>query len=149
MHDVQGISLTCLFCEDIRLEPNGRSSIVGWYAHDVFTAPADVFPLLLSRFAGVLILRVPADFAVTKLKLEMYVGDELRYTVKPEDINLQGLLSEAKKLPAAADVQMLRVLMQFPNLQVDRPGRVFFRAEVNDVQVNSNPLDVRALPVAN
>lgn len=67
--------LTCLYCNDVRLEADGRSSILGWHAQDVLVTPFAAFPLVLHSLAVVLLLRLPAGKSVPDLTLKMLVGD--------------------------------------------------------------------------
>jgi hypothetical protein len=135
--------LTCLYCDDVRLEADGRSSIVGWYAQDVFVAPAEAFPLVLHSLAVVLLLHVPTGNAVTDLTLKMLVGDEDRYSVEASAKDLQAMLADAQKAIDAQGVQTIRIVMKFPNLEIPSPGTVCFVAKVGGAEVRSNPLRVQ------
>ena len=111
MDDVRNMVLTCLYCDDVRLEADGRSSIVGWSAQDVFVAPAGAFPLVLHSLAVVLLLHVPTCNAVTDLTLKMLVGDEDRYSVEASAKDLQAMLADAQKAIDAQGVQTIRIVM--------------------------------------
>jgi hypothetical protein len=142
MSKPQGMNLTCPYCDDVRLEADGRSSILGWYAQDVLTSHAP-FPLVVHHLAAVVILSLPFSVQVQSLNVEMWVGSELRYSVNPSDTDLEGLLVDSQKAQPSADIARIRMLMKFPNLEIAQSCAVQFRANVNGQQVSSNVLEVR------
>jgi hypothetical protein len=144
MHDVRNMVLTCLYCDDVRLEADGRSSIVGWHAQDVFVAPAGAFPLVLHSLAVVLLLHVPAGNAVPDLTLKLLVGDEERYSVEASEQDLQAMLADAQKASDTLGAQTIRIVMKFPNLEIPQPGPLCFVAKVGGAEVRSNPLRIQS-----
>ncbi len=135
--------LTCLYCDDVRLEADGRSSILGWYAQDVLVAPPGAFPLVLHSLAVVLLLRLPAGKAVPDLTLKMLVGDEVRYSVAASEQDLQAMLADAQKAIDEHGAQTIRVIMKFPNLTIPSPGPLCFEAKLGESEVRSNPLHIQ------
>jgi hypothetical protein len=143
MHERRNMVLTCLYCDDVRLEADGRSSILGWHAQDVLAAPAGAFPLVLHSLAVVLLLRLPAGNPTPDLTLEMLVGDEVRYSVTASEQDLQAMLIDAQKASDAQGAQTIRVVMKFPNLKVPSPGPLCFVAKVGASEVRSNALHIQ------
>lgn len=135
--------LTCLYCDDVRLEADGRSSILGWHAQDVLVTPFAAFPLVLHSLAVVLLLRLPAGKSVPDLTLQMLVGDEVRYSMAASEQDLQAMLADAQKAIDAQGAQIIRVVMKFPNLTIPSPGPLCFEAKVGESEVSSNPLYIQ------
>lgn len=143
MHEGDNMVLTCLYCDDVRLEADGRSSILGWHAQDVLVAQLAAFPLVLHSLAVVLLLRLPAGKSVPDLTLKMLVGDEVRYSVAASEQDLQAMLADAQKAIDAQGAQTIRVVMKFPNLTIPSPGVLCFLAKVGVSEVRSNPLHIQ------
>lgn len=143
MHEGDNMVLTCLYCDDVRLEADGRSSILGWHAQDVLVTPLAAFPLVLHSLAVVLLLRLPAGNSVTDLTLKMLVGDEVLYSVTASEQDLQAMLEDAQKAIDAQGAQTIRVVMKFPNLTIPNPGALCFVAKVGESEVRSNALHIQ------
>jgi hypothetical protein len=143
MHEGDNMVLTCLYCDDVRLEADGRSSILGWHAQDVLVAPSRAFPLVLHSLAVVLLLRLPAGNSVPGLTLKMLVGNEVLYSVAASEQDLQAMLADAQKAIDAQGAQTIRVVMKFPNLTILSPGALCFVAKVGESEVRSNPLHIQ------
>lgn len=143
MHEGDNMVLTCLYCDDVRLEADGRSSILGWHAQDVLVAPLAAFPLVLHSLAVVLLLRLPAGKSVPDLTLKMLVGDEVRYSVTASEQDLQAMLADAQKAIDAQGAQTIRMVMKFPNLTIPSPVPLCFEAKAGESEVRSNPLHIQ------
>ena len=136
------MALTCLYCDDVRLESDGRSTLVGWYAQDALTH-AGPFPITVLNLAVVSLLRIPSIETVQSLQLELWLGDELRYSLTPTAEDLQALWADALRAPGRTDAMTIRVVMKFPNLPIPKPGRLYFKAVLDGDLVVSNPLVVQ------
>lgn len=143
MHEGDNMVLTCLYCDDVRLEADGRSSILGWHAQDVLVVPLAAFPLVLHSLSVVLLLRLPAGKSVPDLTFKMLVGDEVRYSVAASEPDLQAMLADAQKAIDAQGAQTIRVVMKFPNLTIPSPGALCFEGKVGVSEVRSNPLHIQ------
>ncbi len=142
MHDEHAMALTCLYCDDVRLESEGRSTLVGWYAQDALTH-AGPFPITVLNLAVVLLLRVAPMQTVQSLQLELWLDDELRYSVSPTAEDLQAIWADAMKAPGQSDAMTVRVAMKFPNLPIPKPGHLYFKAALDGDVAISNALVIQ------
>lgn len=145
MLDAACMELTCLYCDDVRNEADGRSTILGWYAQDVMNT-AGPFPLVVHNLAAVVLLRLPMGSAPTHLKLEMLVGEEVRYAVAPTLQELTEMVADACKSPqtGVGAGATLRFVIKLPNLPIPQPCALQFRATVDGALVAGNALWVNA-----
>lgn len=145
MLDAAYPELTCLYCDDVRDEANGRSTILGWHAQDVMNA-AGPFPLVVHNLAAVVLLRLSMGRAPKRLKLEMLVGEAVRYAVTPTLQELTEMVAEPRKAPQTGMEAgaTLRFVVKLPNLPIPQPCALQFRATVDDEVVVGNPLWVNA-----
>ena len=139
MHEERAMALTCLYCDDVRLESDGRSTLVGWYAQNALTH-AGPFPITVLNLAVVLLLRVASMQTVQSLQLELWLDDELRYSLTPTAEDLQAMWADALKASGQSDAMTVRVVMKFPNLPIPKPGRLYFKAALDGDVTISNPL---------
>lgn len=136
---LENSNLYCIFCEDIRSEVDGKSSIVGWFS-DGTQIMMGGNPMLLPKFSMVGILTVPKAKQPSELKLDLMKDEEVFQSISiPQD-----KMAEAKKASSANPTPMqavaLRLAIQTANFLIDRPCTLRMRVQFDDTELYSNGL---------
>lgn len=132
-------SLQCIYCDDVREEVGGKTTIVGWYpAHDVqLPAEGELFLPSLCVLANIL---APLDQPFTSMKVELMQDEQVLQTIEPPEQVLVEIQEQAKKSPGPLEALQIHVAIKLQGWRTDQPCRLHLRATLDDEVLYGNGL---------
>lgn len=132
-------SLQCIYCDDVREEVSGKTTIVGWYpAHDIALPAEDgLFLPSLCVLANIL---NPLDQPFKSMKVELMQDDQVLQTIEPPEQALLEMQEQAKKSPGPLEALQIHVAIKLLSWRTDQPCRVHLRATLDDEVLYGNGL---------
>jgi len=136
-----------LFCDDIRAEVAGKTSVMGIYQVDMLVQQD--FPILLAKF-GILVkyYEEPGAFTEDVVLKILLPGDNKDSPALQFDIPRQSIISAANPYKLEEDqdkVHSLTIPVLLSPVQIQKEGFVKVRATCGDVTTNLGSLMVRKL----
>lgn len=127
------------YCDDVRLEVNGKYSLIGVYADAMFVPS---FPANLMKLCVVVNAVTPAEAPFKGFKIMAFYNDQLLAEMEVPEEQLQ---SEIDKAPTAP-IKNIQAQMIFAPLILDKPGSLHIVFESDGEAMSSNPMQVLTPP---
>jgi len=134
MNEVSG---SVLFCDDIRHEVNGKTSLMGIYDEVIFV---DEFPTVLGKF----VIHITINIPITKKFLE-----NKKYTILiaiPDGNGKSSLIKELNEIPMSdwPETNFLRIIgiFEFKNFIIKAPGIIQVGIKFDGPALNIGTLHV-------
>lgn len=127
------------YCDDVRLEVNGKTSLMGVYADAMY---AQGFPVNLTKFCVVVNAVTPASNPFKGFKITALYNDTLLAAM---EVSAEQLQAEIAKAPTAP-IRNVQAQMIFAPLLLDKPGELKILFESEGDTIESNPLQVLVAP---
>lgn len=127
------------YCDDVRLEVNGKTSLIGVFADAIFLPS---FPINVMKLCAVVNAVTPAEEPFKGFKITaVYNGNPIAEMEVPDE-QLQEQLEKAPTTP----IKTIQAQMIFSPLVVDKPGELKILFESAGVTLASNSLQVMQAP---
>ncbi|PIT74343.1 hypothetical protein [Limnohabitans sp. JirII-31] len=136
MNSLENFNLTCIYCDDIRDEVSGKTSIVGWYPVEPIQLKAEE-PLLLPTLCVLGLLSTPLDLKFSEIKVELLQNENIVQNVTVPEQSLDQVTSD---LGGSNLGRQMRVAFKIVNLQVSEPTLLRMRVTIDGQALESNPL---------
>lgn len=139
MKPLEQSSLQCLYCDDIREEAGGKTTIVGWYSGKPIDLPAESALLIPTLgIVGMLVLLPERKFKSMKVEL-LQDKNVLQSLVMPDQVPNEMQVEDATTSAPVLGRQ-IRIVIKINNLQVENPCILSMRIIMDDEEVYSNGL---------
>ncbi|MBK6998891.1 MAG: hypothetical protein IPH35_02570 [Rhodoferax sp.] len=142
MKPLERCSLQCIYCDDIRAEAQGKTTIVGWHTGEPIGLPAEG-ALLIPTLGIVGMLAMPLESKHESMKVELLQDQHVLQSVAmPEQALHEMQVDEALTLAPlfGYQVHQVRIAIKMNNLQVAQPCVLRMRVTVDDEEVYGNGL---------
>ena len=136
MKPLERISLQCIYCDDIRDEIGGKTTIVGWYGGEHVQLPPDGTLLLPSLCViGLVAMPLTTNYAV--FKLELLLGDAILHSINipPESVG-----DTQASVDGLSWGKEIRIAIKMNNIPVPGPGVLRLRIAVDGDEYLGNGL---------
>lgn len=138
MQQLEQASIQCIFCDDIREEAEGKTSIIGWFNGDPIQLPSEG-PLVFPTLGIVALAAIPLEPKFQSVKVELVQNERVLHAINlPSDAVVQLQSDEADKEQAAG--RQVRIAMKMVGITVAEPGLIGIRLYLDDLQLDSNAL---------
>lgn len=143
MKPLENISLQCIYCDDIRDETNGKTTIVGWYGGEHVQLPLDG-PLLLTSLCMVGLVAMPLTPSDTSFRLDLMQGTDVLQSVNipPEAVEEMQTNSNGQSIG-----KQIRIAIKMANMTVSEPCILRLRIVVDKEEIYGNGLRFTRQPV--
>lgn len=132
-------SLYCIFCDDIRNELDGKTSIVGWYADGAQVLMGGT-PFFLPKFSMVGILTIPNENRPSEMKIDLLKDEEVLQSISIPQDKLDFVREESRSKPSSLRGMAFRLAIQTVNFPIDRPCTLRMRVQFDSTELHSNGL---------
>jgi hypothetical protein len=139
MKSLENFSLQCIYCDDIRDEAGGKTTIVGWYTGDPIELP-EVGSLLIPTLGIVGMLVMPLEPKYKSMKVELLQDQHVLQRVLIPDQALHEMLDVKATRGAPLFGRQARIVIKMHNLQLEDSCILRMRITVDDEAVYSNGL---------
>jgi hypothetical protein len=139
MKPLEQSSLQCLYCDDIRDETGGKTTIVGWYGAKPIELPTEG-ALLIPTLGIVGMLVIPLEPKCKSMKVELLQDKNVLQSVVMPDQALNEMQVEDATTSAPMLGRQARIVIKINNLLVGDPCILRMRITVDDEEVYSNGL---------
>ena len=136
MKPLEHISLQCIYCDDIRDELGGKTTIVGWYGAENIQLPPDG-PLMLSSLCMVGLIVMPLELSYSSFKVEVMLGDVVFHSINIPPEAFDQLLANGH---GSSMGKQIRIAIRTTNLQVSDPCVLRLRIVIDGEEVSGNGL---------
>lgn len=133
-------SLYCIFCDDIRNELDGKTSIVGWYADGTQVLMGGV-PLLLPKFSIVGILTIPIEKQPAAMTIDLLKDEEVLQSISIPHDKLDSARDVSQRKPSSPRTIAFRLAIQTVNFPIDRACTLRMRVQFDSTELYSNGLE--------
>lgn len=124
MKPLEHSSLQCIYCDDVRNEENGKTTIIGWHNSSTILIPSNETMSLHLCIIG--IISVPPKFM------------KLQFELMQEEHVLQSFKTEINKISDDSNLvvygRQLRVMFRIKDMQISAPCTLRLRAITDDGQ---------------
>jgi hypothetical protein len=127
------------YCDDVRLEVNGKASLMGVYADAMYVQG---FPVNLTKFCVVVNAVTPAGNPFKGFKITALYNDP---PIAAMEVPAEQLQEEIAKAPTAP-IRNVQAQMIFAPLLLDKAGELTILFESEGETIESNPLQVLIAP---
>ncbi|HEJ2021049.1 DUF6941 family protein [Pseudomonas aeruginosa] len=127
------------YCDDVRLEINGKTSLIGVYADAMFVQR---FPTNLMKLCVVVNALTPPDRPFNGFKLSALFNSK---AIAEMEVPLAQLQEEATKNPAMTS-KNVQAQMIFAPLAIDQPGEMKILFTSDGETFESNALQIMVAP---
>lgn len=139
MKPLEHRNLQCIYCDDLRNEVDGKTTIVGWYPVEPVKLPAEG-ELLLPSLCVVGTLVVPLESKLTDMTIELLQDENVLNSVTVPSNVLHETQQEGLQSPGPLRAMQLRIVLRLLNLRVPEPGMLRMRITVDDEVLEGNSL---------
>jgi hypothetical protein len=140
MKPLERTTLQCIYCDDIRDEVGGKSTIVGWYGSDAPVALPSEGALVISSLGIIGILNLPPDSKYKSMKVELLQNENVLQSVVMPEQTLNEIQLPVNQTPKPLFGREVRVAIKMSNLQIAEPCVLRMRVIVDDEEIYSNGL---------
>jgi len=119
-------SFTCVFCEDIREEKDGRVSLIGVFQKGHKIIVSDI-PGVLPKFSIYIEVYTPAERPLRSLSATIALGDKVQYQYVIDDAELLSAMAPINALGAIENV-----LLRSSPFHIDEEGQLLVRISTDD-----------------
>ena len=133
-------SLYCIFCDDIRNEVDGKTSVVGWYADGTQILMGGA-PLVLPKFSMIGILTIPSEKRPSEMRVDLLKDDEVLQSISIPYDKLDDGRKDSQPKPSSLRGLALRLAIQTVNFPIDRPCMLRMRVQFDSIELYSNGLE--------
>ena len=135
MKPLEHSSLQCIYCDDIREEINGKTTIVGWYdgSSTIVLPPEDALTLPSLCIVG--LLTIPFELKIKSFALELRLGEKVLQSIRPPTESINAVNDDREKLG-----RQFRIALKSTNFKVSTPCALRLYAMLDDVELYSNGL---------
>lgn len=127
------------YCDDVRLEVNGKSSLIGVYSDAMFVSS---FPANLMKLCVVVNAVTPSSNPFKGFKITALYDGKIMAEMEVPDEQLQEEIAKAPTAP----IKNIQAQMIFAPFIIDKPGTLHVVFESEGEVMTSNPLQVIDLP---
>lgn len=145
MKPLEHRSLQCIYCDDIRDEAGGKTTIVGWFGGEPISLPAEG-ALLIPTLGIVGMLTMPLEPKCKSMKVELLQDQHVLQSVVMPEQALNDMQVDEALTPATQFGRQIRIAIKANNLQVAEPCVLRMRITADDEEVYSNGLRFTRLP---
>ncbi len=138
MKPLEHRSLQCVYCDDIRDEVGGKTTIVGWYGGEPIGLPTEG-ALLIPALGIVGMLIMPLEPKYKSMKVELLQDKNVLQSVVMPDQVFNKMQEEATTSSSIFGRQA-RIVIKMNNLQVGEPCTLRMRITIDDEELYSNGL---------
>lgn len=139
MKPLEHSSLQCIYCDDIRDEMGGKTTIVGWYAGDRIGLPSEG-ALLIPTLGIVGVLAMPLEQKCKSIKVELLQDQNVLHSVVLPNQALNEMQVEEATTSEPLFGREVRIVIKMNNLQVGEPCIFRMRIVMDDEEVYGNGL---------
>ena len=128
----------CLYCEDVRKEASGQSTLLGW-----FTGPVTLktYPSILQKLTVVVTIHSPATEPIQTASVFVTLGKTRIHEIHLPESELQKLHEQIQNSPANEVRGMdIQVVVSFGPLIVDEPTNLRASALIDGELFEGNGL---------
>lgn len=136
MKPLEHISLQCIYCDDIRDETSGKTSIVGWYGGEHVQLPPDG-PLLLPSLCIVGLVAMPLTPSYSSFKLDLMQGTDILQSINIPSDAVDEMQANGNG-PSMG--KQIRIAIKMANMQVSDPCVLRLRIVVDKEEIYGNGL---------
>ncbi|APW48669.1 DUF6941 family protein [Rhodoferax antarcticus] len=139
MKPLEHRSVQCIYCDDIRDEVDGKTTIVGWYGSEFVQMPPEG-ALVLPTLGVIALVVMPPEPRFESFRLELLQGETLLQGIDlpPEAVaNLQAENEDAENKSMGRQV---RIAIRLQNLLVAEPGVIALRVILDKEVLHANRL---------
>ena len=140
MKSLKHTQLQCIYCDDIRDEVEGKTTVVGWYAGVPVSLP-DEGALLIPSLGIIGVLTMPPASKYKSMKVEFMQNEHVLQSVVMPDQALNEMkvpVGQSAKSPLGREV---RIAIKMINLQIADPCTLRMRVVVDEDEIYGNGLD--------
>ena len=130
-------SLYCIFCDDIRNEVDGKTSVIGWFADSTQIKMSSV-PMMLSKFSMIGILTIPNEDQPSEMKIDLLKDEEVFQSISVPHDRLTDAKRESPPNSSPLRGVALRLAIQTLNLPIERPCTLRMRIRFDSTELYSN-----------
>lgn len=139
MKPLEHLSLHCIFCDDIRAETGGKTTLVGWYAGEPNRLPEEG-ALLIPTLGVVGMLAMPLTPKHKSIKMELLQDEHVLQSTDMPEQALQEMQVEEAPTCAPLLGRQVRIVIKINNLKIEEPCVLRMRMTVGEQEVYSNGL---------
>ena len=139
MKPLEHSSLQCIYCDDIRDEAGGKTTIVGWYGGNSVNLPAEG-PLLIPTLGIVGMLVMPPEQKCKSMRVDFLQDENVLQSVVMPDQALNEMHEKEVTTFAPILGRQTRIVIKINHMQVVEPCTLRMRITVDDEEVYSNGL---------
>jgi len=132
----------CMYCDDIREEVGGKSSLIGWHSGplvEVRAAP----PLFMPRIAVMTHILSPLDLPFRKLSLELRWRGNVLQRVTPDDEQIANMQAAARHEASESKAWHLNAAVIVQPFVVDQNGTLRAHVFLDGEELVGNGLEFR------
>lgn len=139
MKPFEHVSLQCIYCDDIRDEANGKTTIVGWYGNEVISLPPEK-PLVLSNLCVIGMVTMPLFSKFTSFKVELMQDENVVQSiiVPSEPVEAMQESDNGSSFPQIG--KQVRIAIKMLNMQISNPCILRLRIVLDGNEVSGNGL---------
>ena len=137
MKPLEHRSLHCIYCDDIRDEAGGKTTIVGWYGGQPISLPSEG-ALLIPTLGIVGMLTMPLEPKCKSMKVELLQDQHVLQSVVMPEQALNDTQVDEGLTPEQQFGRQVRIVIKANNLQVAESCILRMRITVDDEEVYSN-----------
>lgn len=140
MKPLEHTSLQCIYCDDIRDEVDGKTTIVGWYGAGVRVPLPAEGALLIPTLGIIGVLTMPPDSKYKSMKLELMQDENVLQSVGMPDQALNEMQVPVDQTAKLLFGREVRIAIKMNNLQIADPCTLRMRVILDGDEAYSNGL---------
>jgi hypothetical protein len=140
MKSLKHTQLQCIYCDDIRDEVEGKTTVVGWYAGVPVSLP-DEGALLIPSLGIIGVLTMPPALKYKSMKVEFMQNEHVLQSVVMPDQALNEMKVPVDQSAESLFGREVRIAIKMINLQIADPCTLRMRVVLDKEEIYGNGLD--------
>jgi hypothetical protein len=140
MKSLKHPNLQCIYCDDIRDEVGGKTTIVGWYGGVPVSLPEEG-ALLIPSLGIIGVLTMPSDSKYKSMKVEFMQNEHVLQSVVMPDQALNEMKVPVDQSAESLFGREVRIAIKMINLQIADPCTLRMRVVIDEEEIYGNGLD--------
>lgn len=137
MLDLASPRMFCIYSEDMRPEPTGQATVVGWFGNGHVSMPT-TGSLVMPRFAISCVIELPPDRVLDALTFEVLLNEKVLHKIplpKQAIVDMDSAFEKSSKSDVASSTQHnVQFAVQMSPFVVNEEGRLVVRVCLDDKQ---------------
>lgn len=139
MKPLERPSLQCIYCDDLRDEMGGKTTIVGWYGGESVPLPVDGL-LSLPSLCVIGLLAMPMEPRFSSMKVELMQDDNVLQSASMPHHALSEMQEGSSQPDPSSCGRQIRVAVKLNNMQISDPCILRLRVVLDDEAIYGNGL---------